>query len=199
MLFKSRLNSPLNIIAKKFKSIGLTYLPIHLEKAMAHTNKAPKMIKKTDDIRQDIELMFFAYRAFTRDADLLLGELGLGRAHHRVLHFVHSRPGMFVGELLAILSISKQSLNRVMRELQAKQLISNDIDPEDRRRRRLHLTQNGTMLAEELLRLQRERFVRAYRSMTPDMVRAWRRVLEAMLDEDEREHILDVVGRRVFS
>ncbi len=159
-------------------------------------NKAPNLVKKTDEIRQDIELMFFAYRAFTRDADLLLHELGLGRAHHRVLHFVHSRPGMFVGELLGILSISKQSLNRVMRDLQNKKLIRNDIDPQDRRRRRLHLTNNGNLLAEKLLRLQRERFVRSYRSMTPDMVRAWRRVLEAMLDEHERDHILDVVGRR---
>jgi len=64
-----------------------------------------------------IELMFFAYRDFVGDADHLLAALGFGRAHHRVLHFVSRRPGLTIAELLEILKITKQSLNRVLKEL----------------------------------------------------------------------------------
>ena len=52
-----------------------------------------------------IELMFFAYRDFTHDADLLLDELGLGRAHHRILHFVWRNPGIHVAELLNLFNL----------------------------------------------------------------------------------------------
>ncbi|MEO2038015.1 MAG: helix-turn-helix domain-containing protein, partial [Martelella sp.] len=50
-----------------------------------------------------VELLFFAYRDFTADPDAILGEIGFGRAHHRVIHFVGSRPGMSVADLLDIL------------------------------------------------------------------------------------------------
>jgi hypothetical protein len=59
-----------------------------------------------------IELLFFAYRDFTRDADAILGQYALGRAHHRVLHFVDRHPGLRVADLLEILKITKQSLRR---------------------------------------------------------------------------------------
>ena len=64
-----------------------------------------------------IELFFFAYRDFVGDADRLLEDFGFGRAHHRVLHFVNRQPGLMIAELLDILGITKQSLNRVLKEL----------------------------------------------------------------------------------
>src|ERR1700752_2606192 len=64
-----------------------------------------------------VELLFFAYRDFTREADAVLAEFGLGRAHHRVLHFVNRHPGMRVADLLEILKITKQSLARVLKQL----------------------------------------------------------------------------------
>src|SRR5450631_1284897 len=67
-----------------------------------------------------VELLFFAYRDFTREADAALAELGLGRAHHRVLHFVNRHPGLRVADLLEILKITKQSLGRVLRQLVAE-------------------------------------------------------------------------------
>ena len=69
-----------------------------------------------------IELLFFAYRDFVGDADRLLEAYGFGRAHHRVLYFVSRRPGLTIAELLEILRITKQSLNRVLRELVDKNL-----------------------------------------------------------------------------
>jgi MarR family protein len=62
------------------------------------------------------ELLFFAYRDFTRDADAILKDFGFGRAHHRVLHFVNRHPGLRVADLLDVLKITKQSLGRVLRQ-----------------------------------------------------------------------------------
>ena len=67
-----------------------------------------------------IELFFFAYRDFVGDADRLLETYRFGRAHHRVLHFVSRQPGLTIAELLDILKITKQSLNRVLKELVAE-------------------------------------------------------------------------------
>ena len=64
-----------------------------------------------------VELFFFAYRDFVGDADRLLENYGFGRAHHRVLHFVSRRPGLTIAALLDILKITKQSLNRVLKQL----------------------------------------------------------------------------------
>ena len=64
-----------------------------------------------------VELLFFAYRDFTAEADAVLAEFGLGRAHHRVLHFVNRHPALRVADLLEILKITKQSLARVLKEL----------------------------------------------------------------------------------
>src|SRR5215216_5225855 len=68
-------------------------------------------------VREGIELLFFAYRDFTAEPDAILAEYGFGRAHHRVVHFVGRHPQMTVGELLGILRITKQSLNRVLGQL----------------------------------------------------------------------------------
>ena len=64
-----------------------------------------------------IEMLFFAYRDFVTDPDAILEQLGFGRAHHRVVHFVGRDPGMTVAQLLDILRITKQSLGRVLKDL----------------------------------------------------------------------------------
>src|SRR5579863_10126992 len=80
-----------------------------------------------------IELFFFAYRDFVGDADRLLETYGFGRAHHRVLHFVSRQPGLTIAELLDILKITKQSLNRVLKELIAESFIEARAGALDRR------------------------------------------------------------------
>ena len=72
---------------------------------------------REEELRAAQDLLFFGYRDFTAGADAMLAEIGLGRAHHRVLHFVGRRPGLTVGELLTILDITKQSLGRVLTPL----------------------------------------------------------------------------------
>ncbi len=140
-----------------------------------------------------IELMFFAYRDFTADADRRLEGLGFGRAHHRVLHFVHRHPGLTVAALLDILKITKQSLNRVMKELIGGGFIEVRTGVNDRRRRLLHVTAAGARLALDLAHLHSERFARALAPLPPDAHPQAVRFLLGMIDEDERLRVMDLV------
>ena len=85
-----------------------------------------------------IELFFFAYRDFTRDADDCLERYKFGRAHHRVIHFVHRHPGLTVNELLDILKITKQSFSRVFKDLETQDFITQKEGITDRRQRLLY-------------------------------------------------------------
>jgi DNA-binding MarR family transcriptional regulator len=139
-----------------------------------------------EDIRQGIELMFFAYRDFTADPDRILAPLGMGRAHHRVVHFVGRNPGMTVGELLNILRITKQSLNRVLGQLIREGAIEQRPGATDRRERRLFLTAAGEALEQRLSEPQRARVGAAYRAGGPAAVAAFRRVLAGLINPDDR-------------
>ena len=108
-----------------------------------------------------VELLFFAYRDFTGEADAVLAAYGFGRAHHRVLHFVNRRPGLRVADLLDILRITKQSLARVLKQLVDRGFIEQAAGAHDRRERRLYPTPEGKVLAAQLARLQVEQVGRA--------------------------------------
>lgn len=114
-----------------------------------------------------IEQLFFAYRDFVGEPDAVLAELGFGRAHHRVLHFVHRNPGMTVAVLLDILQITKQSLARVLKHLIETGYIAQEEGPEDRRQRLLRTTQKGAQLAEHFIAIQSSRIKGALRDLPP--------------------------------
>ncbi|MEM6381730.1 MAG: MarR family transcriptional regulator [Pseudomonadota bacterium] len=108
-----------------------------------------------------IEALFFAYRDFVGEPDGVLSKLGFGRAHHRVLHFVHRNPGMTVAVLLDILQITKQSLARVLKSLIDEGFIEQRPGPRDRRQRLLYTTDQGATLANDLIAIQSSRIGRA--------------------------------------
>lgn len=141
-----------------------------------------------EQVRKGIEAMFFAYRGFTADPDRILATKAYGRAHHRAVHFIHRSPGTTVNNLLNILGVTKQSLNRVLRTLIADGLVSSTVGRVDKRERHLHLTDAGAALERELSDAQRDRMRRAYRTAGPEAVAGFRAVLEAMMDEDMRQH-----------
>jgi DNA-binding MarR family transcriptional regulator len=136
-----------------------------------------------------IELLFFAYRDFTRDADAILGQLALGRAHHRVLHFVDRHPGLRVADLLEILKITKQSLAPVLKQLVDEGWIEQQTGVEDRRVRRLRATAKGVNLARRLDQVQAKRIAAALATCGPGQERAVRRFLFAMINGDERARV----------
>jgi len=135
-------------------------------------------------LQQGIEAMFFAYRGFTADPDRILSEMAYGRAHHRAVHFINRSPGTTVNNLLNILGVTKQSLNRVLRTLIADGLVESRVGEIDRRERHLHLTNEGRLLEGRLSDAQRARMRSAFRDVGPDAVAGFRRVLEAMMDKE---------------
>ena len=139
-----------------------------------------------EQLRQGIEAMFFAYRGFTADPDRILSDLSYGRAHHRAVHFINRAPGTTVNNLLAILGVTKQSLNRVLRTLIEDGLVESRVGTEDRRERHLHLTDAGRALEARLSDAQRARLRAAYRGAGPEAVAGFKQVLEAMMDADMR-------------
>ncbi len=141
-----------------------------------------------EQLRKGIEAMFFAYRGFTADPDRILAEHGYGRAHHRAIHFIHRSHGTTVNNLLSILGVTKQSLNRVLRTLIADGLVESRVGTRDKRERHLFLTEAGAALERELSDAQRERMRLAYRTAGPEAVSGFRQVLEAMMDPDMRRH-----------
>ncbi|MEM7296117.1 MAG: MarR family transcriptional regulator [Pseudomonadota bacterium] len=147
------------------------------------------------EMRLSIEAMFFAYRGFTSDPDRILDTRGYGRAHHRAIHFIHRSEGTTVNNLLFILGVTKQSLNRVLRTLIADGLVEVRIGSEDRRERHLHLTRDGKAFESELSVVQRERMRNAFHRVGPEAVAGFRAVLEAMMDGDMLHAYEDLKAR----
>ena len=140
-----------------------------------------------DQVRQGIELLFFAYRDFTAEPDAILANYDFGRAHHRVIHFVGRHPQMTVGELLAILRITKQSLNRVLGQLVRQGFVDQYPGQRDRRQRLLELTLKGRELERQLSAPQRARIANAYRQAGTQAVEGFREVLLGIIaDEEDR-------------
>lgn len=136
-----------------------------------------------------IELLFFAYRDFVGGPDLILAEYGFGRAHHRVLHFVYRRPGLAIAALLDILKITKQSLNRVLKQLLDAGFVEAREGATDRRQRLLFPTAKGARLAQELAALQSERFRRVFGELPPEARETTVDFLLAMVNAPDREKV----------
>lgn len=139
-----------------------------------------------EQLRQGIEAMFFAYRGFTADPDRILSGMAYGRAHHRAVHFIARAPGTTVNNLLNILGVTKQSLNRVLRTLVEDGLVDSRVGKSDKRERNLYLTEEGLELERKLSDAQRARMRAAYRTAGPEAVSGFRQVLEAMMDTEMR-------------
>ncbi len=137
-----------------------------------------------EQLRQGIEAMFFAYRGFTADPDRILTDMAYGRAHHRAIHFINRAPGTTVNNLLNILGVTKQSLNRVLRTLIADGLVESRVGRVDKRERHLYLTDEGRLLEGRLSDAQRARMRAAFRDAGPEAVAGFRQVLEAMMDSE---------------
>ena len=161
----------------------------------AEQRPAPPTADEPEPMFDLIELLFFAYRDFVGDPDRILENIGVGRAHHRVLHFVDRQPGLTIAELLDILRITKQSLSRVLKELLDQNYVEQRAGVSDRRQRLLYPTSEGRRLARDLARLQTERFTRALAGLGPDARPAAIEFLLGMIDSAERDKVAQLVWR----
>lgn len=144
---------------------------------------------REEEIRVAQDLLFFAYRDFTSVADRILDELGLGRAHHRALHFIGRNSGIAVTDLLGLLRITKQSLARVLSALVEQGYVAQTTGRADRRQRLLTLTASGLALERRLFEQQRERLANAYRDAGSGAVEGFRRVMRGIMDDGARTYI----------
>jgi DNA-binding MarR family transcriptional regulator len=173
----------------------MTDLNSQTRRQRPQAESSPEPAASGEPIWDLIELLFFAYRDFVSDPDEVLGKLGFGRAHHRVLHFVNRNPAIKVANLLDILKITKQSLGRVLKQLIDEGYIVQKEGASDRRQRLLYATPKGEALALQLAGLQTTRILRALDSLPPDAHETARRFLVAMLEADGREDVLRLIGQ----
>ena len=160
------------------------------------TPRASPLFLREPEVRRGIELLYFGYSHLTRAADEMLARHGLGRAHHRALYFIARKPSLTVGELLRLLAITKQSLNRVLTELTARGLVETRPGTHDRRQKLLTLTDAGAALEAELFDVTRERLAAAYAHAGQDAVTGFWQVLEGLIPADDRALAADLSRQR---
>jgi DNA-binding MarR family transcriptional regulator len=146
---------------------------------------------RDEELRQGIELLYYAYRDFTAEPDAMLARYGFGRAHHRVIYFIGRYPQMSVSDLLGILRITKQSLSRVLGQLVRQGFIIQRTGSRDRRQRLLELTQKGVELERQLSENQRQRIAKAYRGAGAQAVEGFRKVMLGIVSADEDRQRFD--------
>ncbi|MHA6723464.1 MarR family winged helix-turn-helix transcriptional regulator [Sphingomonas sp. RS2018] len=156
--------------------------------ARGATTASPLFLTEPE-IRRGIELLYFGYSHLTRSIDAGLAEQGLGRAHHRALYFIARRPGLPVGELLGLLAITKQSLGRVLLDLQARDLVETRPGDRDRRQKLLTLTTTGRALEGQLYAALCTRLAAAYSSAGQGAVGGFWAVLEGLIPDSERARV----------
>lgn len=153
------------------------------------------MFLREEEVRRGMELLYFGYTRLTRSVDEGLVKQGLGRAHHRALYFIAREPDLTVSHLLRLLAITKQSLGRVLSELQRRKLIEARPGTVDRRQKLLRLTEEGQQLEAELFDALRTRLSSAYAGAGQQNVTGFWRVLEGLVPEEDRELVSDLGER----
>ncbi|MFW2831236.1 MarR family winged helix-turn-helix transcriptional regulator [Sphingomonas sp. ID0503] len=150
---------------------------------------ASPLFLREAEIRRGVELLYFGYSHLYRGIDTVLAEQGLGRAHHRALYFISTRPDLTVSELLRILAITKQSLGRVLNDLTARGLVESRVGQVDRRQRRLRLTPEGRVFESNLFEALRAKLSEAYASAGQEAVTGFWDVLEGLIPREDRGRV----------
>lgn len=147
---------------------------------------ASPLFLREEEIRLGLELLHFGQAEVVRAIDPQLAALDLGRAHQRVLYFIARQPEINISALLRLLGITKQSLKRVLDELERRDLIRLLPGRRDRRQRLLHLTAEGARIEAELFETLRNRIASAYTQAGQGSVTGFWRVLEYLIAPEDR-------------
>ena len=138
---------------------------------------------KDDQIKDFIEKIFYAYRETYSDPKEILKKYSFGTAHHRAIHLIERYEGLTVSDLLNKLKITKQSLNRVLRELIKNKVILVKKGEVDSRQRQIFLNEKGKKLFEEIFLQQKKRIYDAFKNSDADSVIKFRNVLSKIINE----------------
>lgn len=147
---------------------------------------ASPLYLRDEELKQGADLLFFAYAELYAGDDKTLAEAGLGRAHRRALLVIARHPGTTISALLRRLRVTKQSANRVLKDLLSAGYVERRAACGDRRMRELRLTAKGQELETALWESQRPSLVRAFREAGPEAVSGFHRVLAALTSSGGR-------------
>ena len=138
---------------------------------------------KDTQLKQLIEKLFTSYRQSFADAKKTLDKYSIGIAHHKVLHLISMYEGITISELLKKLKVTKQSLNRVLRDLIKLETIFFEKDMKDTRIKHIFLNDKGKKIFEEVFLTQKKRIYNALLNSTSDQVINFDNVLRKIIDE----------------
>ena len=137
---------------------------------------------KDEQIKDFIQLLFYAYRETFSDPKKILSENSFGQAHLRALNLIERNPGTSLGELMFQLKITKQSLNRVLRDLIVSKMIKQIKDEEDTRKKNLFLDIKGQIFFNKIYKTQKKRIFNALKNSEPDSVVKFKEVLNKIIN-----------------
>ena len=137
---------------------------------------------KDEQIKDFIQLLFYAYRETFSDPKEILSEKSFGPAHLRAMNLIERNPGTNLGELMFQLKITKQSLNRVLRDLIEKKMIKQIKDEEDTRKKNLFLDKDGKIFFDKIYDSQKKRIFNALKNSEPDSVIKFKEVLNKIIN-----------------
>ena len=137
---------------------------------------------KDEQIKDFIQLLFYAYRETSSDPKKILAKNSFGPAHLRALNLIERNPGTNLGELIYLLKISKQSLIRVLRDLLESKMIKQIKDEEDTRKKNLFLDKEGKVFFDKIYETQKKRIFNALRNSEPESVVKFKEVLNKIIN-----------------
>ena len=138
---------------------------------------------KDTQLKQLIEKLFTSYRDSFADAKKTLDKYSIGIAHHKVLHLISMYKGITISELLKKLKVTKQSLNRVLKDLIKLETIFFEKDMNDTRIKHIFLNDKGKEIFEEVFSTQKKRIYKALLNSTSDQVINFDNVLKKIINE----------------
>ena len=137
---------------------------------------------KDEQIKDFIQLLFYAYRETFADPKEILSKKYFGPAHLRSLNLIETHPGISLSELIFKLKVTKQSLNRVLRDLIKSKMIKQVKDEHDTRKKNLYLDKEGKVFFETVYNKQKKRIFNALKNSNSDSVIKFKEVLKKIID-----------------
>ena len=137
---------------------------------------------KDEQIKDFIQLLFYAYRETFADPKEILSKKYFGPAHLRSLNLIERHPGISLSELIFKLKVTKQSLNRVLRDLIKSKMIKQVKDEHDTRKKNLFLNKEGKVFFEIVYKAQKKRIFNALKNSNSDSVIKFKDVLKKIID-----------------
>ena len=138
---------------------------------------------KDDQLKEFIEKIFVSYRETFSDAKKILDKYSIGVAHHKVIHLLSLYEGITISELLKKLKVTKQSLNRVLKDLIQLKAIEFKKDKKDTRLKHVYLSEKGLKLFEEVFSMQKKRIYKALLNSNSKEVLNFNNVLKKIINE----------------